>query len=224
MAQLGDLCPEQPPTRLSVLRGAAHQIVVEGGPAPHTVANGCELDTELKVVLHDRFGAPTDQKPTDGGGGGGSNHTLKWSVVAPTPGLCVLDFKESRHTSPRLQGRILTTAVLEQEEQVTVTVQYGPLKKNVTLAVRPGPVPRRLLVSMVSPDTAGELVEEDGKTLLQGICTSNTEMLPELAVYMHTHAYMHACMHAHRGASRAGGIHAYACIHAFLRCFPSWRL
>lgn len=171
---------EQESQTLHVLRGPATSIGIEGGDITRHTSNGCELDEPLSVCLLDESGAITDQKPAAGGG------VLKWSVHTSETSACVVDFKEIRQVSARLQGRVLTAAAIQPDEvrSVSLTLRYGSIDKAISLYVRAGPVPRRLLIDKVDiSDSIGELVEDESeRMLLRGIAASDTDRLPELAV------------------------------------------
>lgn len=99
--------------------------------------------------------------------------------------MCVVDFREVRQPSTKLRPRVLTTAALQPDEvrSVSLTMKYGSIYKAISLHVRAGPVPRRLLINKLDPDSLGELEEDESEgMLLRGIVASDTDRLPELAV------------------------------------------
>ena len=169
---------EHVPKKINVLPGAAATIVVVGS-APQTVTNACELDEPLVVSLLDEFGAATDQPPyqtqTE------RQRPNKWMVAPKDGSVCVTEFNDQRTARASLQGRVLTAAVLRQEQEVKLVVSYGSLTKEVAVHVRPGPVPWRLVVNEVLNIEDGTMRDEaeDG---VYNIPAADANSLPARAV------------------------------------------
>ena len=165
---------------LHVARGVATRILVEGSAQACGVDNGCKLDRALTVALLDGFNdqIPTDQKPAN------TPANVRWAIVPADPAACEVKLlHETSQTNASLQVQVVTAAVLRDNANVGVIVRYGALEKEVPLCVRPGPVPRRLVIHLVDPATAGELDVDDatGEYVLRGLVAGGGA-LPGLGV------------------------------------------